>query len=206
MDISFVRQIALGTGAGLIVTASLFAGAVEPAAVRVDSARIVVTGTSNVHAWTAATTAVKVARLQLADAADETNLFDVLQDPHALQAFEVVIPAASLTSPKDGLDKNMHKALKVQQHADIVFRLVRLEATGGSAFRATGTLTIAGVERQVVLDLTSSRAANAVTVKGSLTLVMTDYGITPPKAMLGMLKTDPQVTVQFDAVLSVPLV
>ena len=34
---------------------------------------------------------------------------------------------------------------------------------------------------------------------------MTDYGITPPKAMLGMLKTDPKVTVTFETVLSVPL-
>jgi hypothetical protein len=34
---------------------------------------------------------------------------------------------------------------------------------------------------------------------------MTDYGIAPPKAMLGMLKTDPRVTVSFEAVLSVPL-
>ena len=27
---------------------------------------------------------------------------------------------------------------------------------------------------------------------------MTDFGITPPKAMLGMLKTDPKVTVTFE--------
>jgi hypothetical protein len=31
---------------------------------------------------------------------------------------------------------------------------------------------------------------------------MTDYGIAPPKAMLGMLKTDPKVTVSFVATLS----
>ena len=30
---------------------------------------------------------------------------------------------------------------------------------------------------------------------------MTDFGITPPKAMLGMLKTDPKVTVTFETVL-----
>jgi hypothetical protein len=34
---------------------------------------------------------------------------------------------------------------------------------------------------------------------------MTDYGIKPPTAMLGLLKTDPKITVTFEAVLSVPL-
>jgi hypothetical protein len=31
-----------------------------------------------------------------------------------------------------------------------------------------------------------------------------DYGIMPPKAMLGMLKTDPKVVVTFETVLSQP--
>ena len=34
---------------------------------------------------------------------------------------------------------------------------------------------------------------------------MTDYGIAPPKAMLGMLKTDPKVTITFETVLAIPL-
>jgi hypothetical protein len=34
---------------------------------------------------------------------------------------------------------------------------------------------------------------------------MTDYGIKPPTAMLGMLKTDPKVTVTFETVLTTPL-
>ena len=33
---------------------------------------------------------------------------------------------------------------------------------------------------------------------------MTDFGITPPKAMLGMFKTDPKVTVTFETVLAMP--
>jgi hypothetical protein len=35
-------------------------------------------------------------------------------------------------------------------------------------------------------------------------LLMTDFGITPPKAMLGMLKTDPKVTVTFEASFTIP--
>jgi hypothetical protein len=42
-------------------------------------------------------------------------------------------------------------------------------------------------------------------VAGEVQLLMTDFGITPPKAMLGMLKTDPKVTVTFETVFGIPL-
>ena len=43
------------------------------------------------------------------------------------------------------------------------------------------------------------------TVTGEVQLLMTDFGIAPPKAMLGMLKTDPKVTVTFETVFGIPL-
>ena len=69
---------------------------------------------------------------------------------------------------------------------------------------AVGTLRIAGVEREVALALKTERRDDTLAVKGELVLLMTDYGIKPPTAMLGMLKTDPKVTVTFETVLSVP--
>ena len=66
-------------------------------------------------------------------------------------------------------------------------------------------LRIAGVEREVALDAEDQRRDAALVVTGSLPLLMTDYGIKPPTAMLGMLKTDPKVTVSFETVLAVPL-
>jgi polyisoprenoid-binding protein YceI len=71
--------------------------------------------------------------------------------------------------------------------------------------KAIGMLQIAGVEREVALDLKTQRNESSFTVKGEVELLMTDYGITPPKAMLGMLKTDPKVTVTFETVLTIPL-
>ena len=67
-------------------------------------------------------------------------------------------------------------------------------------------LKIAGVEREVALDLKTDRnGLDAHRAPANVQLLMTDYGITPPKAMLGMLKTDPKVTVTFETVLAVPL-
>jgi polyisoprenoid-binding protein YceI len=196
--------LALAVSAALVLPTI---GATLPTPIALDSARVTILGTSNVHPYSASTTAVKVTRVQVADIAEGPTVFDVLANPTALQAFDLMIPAASLSSPRDGLDKNMHKALKVETFPDIRFGLTRLEmrpAVGGG-YRAAGVLTIAGVSRDVAFDVTTVRDGNSVTVKGETDVVMTDYGITPPKAMLGMLKTDPKVTVRFEVVLSAPL-
>jgi hypothetical protein len=44
-----------------------------------------------------------------------------------------------------------------------------------------------------------------LSVQGQVQLLMTDFGIKPPTAMLGMLKTDPKVTVSIETVLTIPL-
>jgi polyisoprenoid-binding protein YceI len=127
--------------------------------------------------------------------------------PGSVEAFELAIAAATLTSPREGLDKNMHSALQVKGHPDITFRLLRLEPRFDvpGAFRAIGVLQIAGAEREISLDLTTERKDTTLKVQGRVLLLMTDFGIKPPTAMLGMLKTDPKVTVTFETVLTVPL-
>ena len=66
-------------------------------------------------------------------------------------------------------------------------------------------LQIAGVEREVAIDITTKRTGATLDGAGPVELLMTDYGIKPPIAMLGMLKTDPKVTVTFETVLAIPL-
>ena len=196
-----------------VVTSALLLGllAIAPAANAQDAAaplamtagRVSIAGTSNIHEFTAATTDVKVTRLVLADGVAGPNLLTAVINPGSLQAFDIVVKAGTLTSPKEGLDKNMWKALKTSEHPDIVFKLTRLDGKPG-ALRAIGRLKIAGVEKEVAFDLKAAVNASTVTVIGDVPLLMTDYGITPPKAMLGMLKTDPKVTVKFEVVLAAP--
>jgi polyisoprenoid-binding protein YceI len=198
---TLLTGLALAAGFGAVAGAK----AQAPRPLTIDTARITIAGTSNIHAYTASTTVVRVTRASLSGAAGPT-LWEGVTRPGAIAAFEVAIPAAQLTSPKEGLDKNMHKALKAQEHPDITFRLTSLEAgAAAGTLKAQGVLRIAGVEQNVVLDLTTERREATFTVKGKLDLLMTDYGIKPPTAMLGMLKTDPKVTVTFETVLAVPL-
>jgi polyisoprenoid-binding protein YceI len=197
---------ALRTFPATILAAAAMSGAptAQTAPLAIDTARVTIAGTSNVHNYSAWTDTVRVTRVTLAAPMAPDAFWNDIVKPGALEGFEVSIPAATLTSPKAGLDKNMHKALKVDAHRDITFRLARLERAASGALMAVGMLRIAGVEREVALALKTERRDATLVVKGELALLMTDYGIKPPIAMLGMLKTDPKVTVTFETVLSVP--
>jgi polyisoprenoid-binding protein YceI len=196
----------------LITFALFFIGAATPRGVEwassaplsIDSGRVVINGTSNIHAYTAESLAVRLVNAKVAIAPVAASFWTDVVKPGELQAFEIAVRADSLHSPKDGLDKNMHKALKADEHPDITFRLLRLDATAAGAAKAIGVLRVAGVAREVTLDLTLARRDAALVVTGQTQFLMTDFGITPPKAMLGMLKTDPKVTINFETVLSIP--
>ena len=186
LTVAAVAAVALGPMSQAAATAPLV----------LASGRVTIEGTSNIHGYSATSTAVKVAAVDV----DTTgpNVLDRALEPNAIRVFDVVIPTASLTSPRDGIDKNMHKALKAAEHPEIRFRLRVLDVKAGTA---TGRLTIAGVEKDVTLNLEVRRQDDALAVTGMTTLLMTDYGVTPPKAMLGMLKTNPKVTVTFELLL-----
>jgi polyisoprenoid-binding protein YceI len=192
-----MRLVTLTVAAAAALALGTTPQAEGPAPLALSSARVSIQGTSNVHAYTAASAAVQIAAVDV-DAAAGANVLERALEPNAIRAFDVVIPTTSLTSPADGIDKNMHKALKASEHPDIRFRLQSLDASAGTA---VGQLTIAGVEKNVTLKIQVKRQDGALAVTGTTSLLMTDYGIAPPKAMLGALKTNPKVVITFDLVL-----
>jgi hypothetical protein len=188
---------------GLIATHPSRAAAQDAAApLTMASATVAIAGTSNIHEFGASTSEVRITRVALANGVSGPGLLAAVLNPGALESFDIAIRTTSLSSPKEGIDKNMHKALKAAEFKDITFRLLRLEAKPG--LLAIGMLKIAGVEREIAMDLKAVPSATALTITGEVPVLMTDYGITPPKAMLGMLKTDPRITVTFEVTLAAP--
>lgn len=190
--------ILTGLAVAAVFVVSL-AAADQAAPLKIASATITVTGTTNVHGYTASTSTVKLTSAKTG--AFDGDLWSLVQRPALLESFDIAIPAVSLKSPKDGIDKNMHKALKTDTFADITFRMKSM-AKNGNGLRALGTLTIAGVSKEITLDLTALRSGSNLSVAGDVPLVMTDYGITPPKAMMGMMRTDPKITLRIELVLA----
>ena len=129
---------ALMVGISIAATAASAARETTPPALTLTSGRVSISGTSNIHPYTASTTDVRMVHARLANGVAARGWPDVLE-PGALEAFEIAIPAATLSSPKEGIDKTMHKALQVTEHPEIAFRLSRVEPeTAPGAFRGIG--------------------------------------------------------------------
>lgn len=190
----------LGLLAVLIVSGRLVAApagidAALNSNVSVTSATLSISGTSTMHPYVVSTKTLKVG----AGVATAADLKGLLQ-PGALQGFELQIPLNTFTSDKDGLTKQMFKALKADKHPTITFRLDSYtveSAANGVVVKPTGTLTVAGVEKPIELVLDVKEAAGALQVRATRDLLMTDFGIKPPTMFMGMLKTHDKVTITF---------
>ena len=59
----------------------------------IDTARITIAGTSNVHDYTASTTEARVTRVQFGTATVGAAFWDEVQKPGGLEAFDISIAA-----------------------------------------------------------------------------------------------------------------
>ena len=119
---------------------------------------------------------------------------------------KVEVPVSSLSGSSDGITSNMKDALKGKEFPIISFDLTHcvvvpdsLKKSGTWGMKTKGNLTIAGKTKPVELLVRfTDLGSGYFRLEGSHELVMTDYGVDPPTFMLGVMKTNPKVTVHFD--------
>ncbi|UPT75279.1 MAG: YceI family protein [Elusimicrobiota bacterium] len=159
-----------------------------------------VEGDSTLHKWNAAATVLKLD----VDAAEGLSPAAAVASGK-VKTLALRIPAAGLESGDKKLDKNMRKAMKAEEFPEVVYTLSKYElakaADGALTATTTGELTIAGVTKSVALSLVLIPGDGSVAVRGSHDLLMSDYGIAPPKLMMGTIKVRDAVTVRFDLIL-----
>lgn len=195
-QIATVMCTAFAMAAAQAVIARDAAGAIDLA----PGSRLTLSGKSTLHAYTSKATRLELA-IELAEGlADEALPLARLAEPGAVKSLVLTIPVEEMKSDKEGLDKNMYKALKSAANPHIVFRLASA-AAGESAFRVAGELEVAGQRRPIELDVRASETPEGIVLEGTQALVMSDYGIKPPSMFLGTLKTDPRVVIEWRLVL-----
>ena len=102
------------------------------------------------------------------------------------------------------MDDNLYKALNADATPEISYIMATFEAAPGEAkdsftLKTVGTLTIAGKENKISMDVVATRMADGtVKATGMVPIKMTDYGIKPPTAIFGRLKTGDEVKVNFE--------
>jgi len=106
---------------------------------------------------------------------------------------------------KRAINRDFRSTLKYQEHPFIEITLNELVLSDPSDIipqQALVTIKIAGVERQYTVPLHSfSRSEEYFVVGGNKVLYMTDFGLTPPSPMFGMIKVDDELDIQFDLVI-----
>ena len=188
-------------GVVLITLAVAAAGAQETARVAVSpESKLWIEGTSNLHGWSCKATTLDAAVELDAAAAAQLNV----APPKALKKVQLKVPVKSIKCGHGGMDDNVYKALKADESADISYILATFEAVPGEAkdsfmLHTIGTLTIAGKENKVSMDVVATRLADgSVKATGMVPIKMTDFGIKPPTAIFGRLKTGDEVKVNFE--------
>jgi len=102
------------------------------------------------------------------------------------------------------MNNNTYKALKADNNPEITFALnapVRSIPVGTHTIAAKIALTIAGVTKLIDMSVTTTALAHGnVSFEGSKTIKMTDYGVKPPVALLGTMRTGDDITIKFKTV------
>jgi polyisoprenoid-binding protein YceI len=121
---------------------------------------------------------------------------------------QVSIPVLSLHSGKSKMDAIMHDTLLQKDYPDIIFVMDRISpAPGGETegekppgVRAemTGKLNMAGKEEGLSFPVwLHEEGPTRLTFTGQTRLNMSQFGMVPPRALFGALRTANEVTILF---------
>lgn len=187
----------------LIALALLFVGPVQAQMQQItvrNGSTLRIDGTSSVNAFTCiaetvdghgrlATTPARLASTSVRESQAELN-----------------VPVHALDCGKKRMNKDLYEAIEASEHPMIRYRLDEadlLERVGEDTYRlrTRGQLSLAGEERPIEMTVVGKRIGDGqYTVQGSKSLLMSDFGIDPPSALLGLIKAHDRIEVHFDLV------
>jgi hypothetical protein len=166
--------------------------------------KVTLAGSSNVHDWACKSTTFQ-AVIEL-DSSYLTRPMTELARP--ITKVSVTIPAKSLKCGHGKMDENMYKALNADRFPDIKYVLenyeidTALSTLDGFVAKTVGNVTVAGKTVRAEIPITALRkSGGSMTGEGTLKLKMTDFGIKPPVALLGTLRTKDEISIAFQVLL-----
>ena len=163
-----------------------------------DLTQMWVEGTSTIHDWECS-----VGRVDGIIGMDPDPVNNL-----AIVSTQITVPVSSLDCDNKTMNKKLAKALKLDSNPSILFELETATRSGvgsdlSDQIEAQGFLMIAGQTRRITLSgITASSDGDRMSFSGSAEILMSDFNIKAPTALLGTIKTGDKVTVHFELVLS----
>ncbi|GLU45337.1 hypothetical protein Musp01_29610 [Muricauda sp. NBRC 101325] len=161
-----------------------------------NEGEVMVTGTSTLHDWE-----------EIAEQRSGSMALDVAGELPKVTSLKFVVEAESLKSGKGGMDKNTYNALNTDKHKQIVYQMTSIKSitpvtSPENTYKvvATGNLTIAGHTNKIDLPFNLTVNGNKVSLEGKYGMKLTAFGIEPPKALMGTIKTGDDIEIHYTTI------
>ncbi len=159
-----------------------------------EQSKISVTGTSTIHDWEMKVNSYK-----------STATISISEQDVSISKSNLNFKTIDLKSNSSGLDSKAHEALNASKYPTISFKQNGDVSThlNGNKFNAvvSGELTVAGQTKPVTLKTEGEILADGtVKVKGNIDKKMSEFGVTPPRAMMGAIRSGDEINIQFEVI------
>ena len=153
-------------------------------------------GDSNVRSWDADVTEAE-ASLVLTGV---DNLSLEALDEESFKSLTITIPVEGIESDSRRLTRNLQGYLKEDDFPTITFDLLQVNsitrADGKAQISADGLINAAGVENALSMNVEAElNDDGSITFSGVQDLLMTDFDIDPPTAIMGTVRSDDEIQI-----------
>lgn len=107
----------------------------------------------------------------------------------------VTVAVTGLASDNTDRDEHMHEAIASKSFPEATYTFTSVTAND-QGYAIEGTMTLHGVSKPVTLQATLTDSGDTLAMKGSGTILMSDFGIEPPTLLF--LTVRDQVDLAFD--------
>ena len=164
-----------------------------------DDSQVWIEGTTNISSWSCSATAVD------ATIAVEVAFREDPDFPRYLKSVQVRVPVSALRCGHAPMERSLRHALKADdavgaRYITATFEAVRdgSDAANALVVNTVGALAIAGRENAVKMDVGTTRLADGtIEARGTVPILMSDFGIEPPTALFGAVRAANRVVVKF---------
>jgi hypothetical protein len=195
-----------------------------------SGSEVILKGTSTVGEWTSRSADIRGAATLYTDETALDDLFDRIEGSgkngqggvnapllalpvHGPASALISVPVMSLHGDNIGMDGDMQKALKASEHPLIEFVFAKLQQSvvqyspryhqAELKLSLVGNLRLAGAQQSISMDVIIRRdSRHHFIAHAETSMLMSDFGVTPPVALFGLIKGGEKVVVTFDLDLS----
>lgn len=139
---------------------------------------------------------------------EEDEETDFVQDVSERLSLKVEIRVDGFECGRKRMNQDLRDALKSDDYPDITFlfdsaELLRMPKHPDDPFEVEvkGSLTVAGVTRDIHFEARAYYLeADKVRAIGNTTIKMSNFGVEPPTALMGLVKAEDELTVKFNLI------